>query len=63
MGQGVPSVGPGDEVKTEKRIQGQSRKLPTMLAKCAECGRVFDLLDEEQASEFYFGHDCEETDD
>lgn len=29
-------------------------------AKCQECGRVFDLLDEEQASEFYYGHDCEE---
>ena len=30
-------------------------------AKCAECGRVFDLLDEEEASEFYYGHDCEEN--
>lgn len=29
-------------------------------AKCQECGRVFDLLDEEEASEFYYGHDCEE---
>jgi hypothetical protein len=28
-------------------------------AKCEECERVFDLLDEEQASEFYYGHDCE----
>lgn len=28
-------------------------------AKCEECKRVFDLLDEEQASEFYYGHDCE----
>ena len=28
-------------------------------AKCVECGRVFDLLDEEQADEFYYGHDCE----
>ena len=28
-------------------------------AKCVECGRVFDLLDEEQAGEFYYGHDCE----
>ena len=27
-------------------------------AKCEECERVFDLLDEEQASEFYYGHDC-----
>jgi hypothetical protein len=28
-------------------------------AKCPECGRVFDLMDEEQAGEFYYGHDCE----
>ena len=28
--------------------------------KCVECGRVFDLLDEEQANEFFYGHDCEE---
>jgi len=26
---------------------------------CVECGRVFDLLDEEDASEWYEGHDCE----
>jgi hypothetical protein len=32
-------------------------------AKCVECGRVFDLLDEEEASEYYYGHDCEESDD
>lgn len=29
-------------------------------ARCPECGRVFDLLDEEQAEEWYYGHDCEE---
>lgn len=28
-------------------------------ANCPECGRVFDLLDEGDAEEFYFGHDCE----
>jgi hypothetical protein len=28
--------------------------------RCRECGRVFDLFDEDQADEFYFGHDCEE---
>lgn len=27
--------------------------------KCVECQRVFDLTDEEQASEWYYGHDCE----
>jgi hypothetical protein len=28
-------------------------------AKCGECKRVFDLLNEDDASEFYYGHDCE----
>lgn len=33
-------------------------KIPTK-AKCPECGRVFDLLDEDDAGEFFYGHDCE----
>jgi NOL1/NOP2/fmu family ribosome biogenesis protein len=28
-------------------------------AKCPECERVFDLLDEDDANEWYYGHDCE----
>jgi hypothetical protein len=28
-------------------------------AKCPECGRVFDLTDEDDAGEFHYGHDCE----
>lgn len=28
-------------------------------AQCPECGRVFDLLDEDDAGEWYYGHDCE----
>jgi len=31
-----------------------------MKAECPDCGRIFDLLDEEEAAEFYYGHDCEE---
>jgi hypothetical protein len=31
-----------------------------MTAKCPECGRVFDLLDETDADEWFYGHDCEE---
>mgnify|MGYP000117109622 FL=1 len=30
-----------------------------MKAKCVECGRVFDLLDETDSAEWSFGHDCE----
>lgn len=26
---------------------------------CIECGRKFDMFDEEQASEWHAGHDCE----
>lgn len=28
-------------------------------AKCEECEREFDLLDEDDANEYYYGHDCE----
>ena len=31
-----------------------------MKATCPECGRVFDLLDETDAEEWAYGHDCEE---
>ena len=27
--------------------------------RCLECHRVFDLMDETDAQEFYYGHDCE----
>jgi len=28
-------------------------------AKCVECNRIFDLLNEEEAGEWAYGHDCE----
>lgn len=28
---------------------------------CVECGRVFDLLDDLDAAEWAYGHDCEEV--
>lgn len=30
-----------------------------MTKKCDECGRVFNMLDAEDASEWNYGHDCE----
>jgi hypothetical protein len=30
-----------------------------MNAKCDECGRVFDLFNEQDAEELAYGHDCE----
>lgn len=29
------------------------------MAKCKECGRTFDLWNDDEAGEWYFGHDCE----
>ena len=26
---------------------------------CAECGRKFDLMSEDDSSEWHYGHDCE----
>jgi hypothetical protein len=40
------------------REKGKEMQVSTK-AKCVECERVFDLMDEEQAGEFYYGHDCE----
>ena len=28
---------------------------------CAECGRTFDLTDEQDGEEYAAGHDCEEA--
>lgn len=28
-------------------------------AKCPECDREFDLLDEQESEEWNYGHDCE----
>lgn len=33
-------------------------EVPTK-ARCPECKRVFDLTDEAQAAEWFYGHDCE----
>lgn len=30
-----------------------------MKRRCVECGRVFDLTDENDADEWFAGHDCE----
>lgn len=35
-------------------MQGLAQKV-----KCQECGRVFDLMDETDAGEWFYGHDCE----
>jgi hypothetical protein len=32
--------------------------IQTMMT-CPECGREFDLMNEDDANEWYYGHDCE----
>ena len=39
----------GDRTATRLRVQ----------YKCSECERVFDLTDEDEADEWFYGHDCE----
>lgn len=29
------------------------------IGKCQECGREFHMLDEDEANEYWYGHDCE----
>lgn len=41
------------------RVLEEIRGGQEMKAKCTECARVFDLLDEDDAGEWYNGHDCE----
>lgn len=38
------------------------RLVRTNTAKCTECHRVFDLIDEDDAAEWFYGHDCEVQD-
>lgn len=35
------------------------KEVTALVATCEECGRVFDLLDEDDAAEYAYGHDCE----
>ena len=30
-----------------------------MKARCVECEKVFDLMNEDEAGKWYYGHDCE----
>lgn len=36
-----------------------ARMLRQRHARCPECGRTFDLLDDTDAGEWFYGHDCE----
>ena len=33
--------------------------MPSFKTKCVECERVFDLMNDADAKQFFYGHDCE----
>jgi hypothetical protein len=41
---------------TELYLGKSSARITT----CIECGREFDMRDEDDANEYWYGHDCEE---
>lgn len=43
----------------DMRERERAMKISTR-AKCVECDRIFDLLDEDDAGEWAYGHDCED---
>ena len=62
----VAAAGIACSIEKRKNIKNTKRenrhmetfKLQTR-ARCIECGRIFNLLNEEEAGEYYYGHDCE----
>jgi len=55
-----PFIGTDEAGKAYDRAILEERKRKARLTKtCAECSRVFDLTNEIDAEEFYYGHDCE----
>jgi hypothetical protein len=50
------------QVKKRKELDMSNQVLGPVIgtkATCIECNRVFNLLNEEDAGEYFFGHDCE----
>ena len=50
-----------DAETTEEKPGGLLDGGLALKVKCPECGREFDLLDETDAAEWAYGHDCEVT--
>lgn len=44
-----------ENIETEQKIKR------TLTIWCSECDRTFDLTNDEQAQEWYYGHDCGES--
>ena len=57
---GILRKNPKPGCETERVCYNRSMKKGNkMNVKCDECERIFDLTDEEQGNEWYYGHDCE----
>ena len=46
-------------MKAMNEIAGIKKADVKFLKLCEECGRVFDMLDEDESQEWFYGHDCE----
>jgi hypothetical protein len=49
----------GCEVDPVDQLNAAIESLCMPIARCVECGRVFNLLDDTDSAEYYYGHDCE----
>jgi hypothetical protein len=60
-GKGSQKGGAKDKQYQYRTNQRRQEMKITTTVICQECFRVFDLLDEKDAEEWSYGHDCEET--
>ena len=51
-----------DERGIAHEVRDDTRGGHSLTVTCQECRRIFDLLDENDANEWHYGHDCEEDD-
>ena len=57
-GKDINHINKGEYMKTKPNIKPM--RVPSKPT-CPDCERVFDMTNEEDANEYYYGHDCEEN--
>jgi hypothetical protein len=50
----------GMKITAKTVMEMYTGKSSPRIATCVECGRAFDMRDEDDANEYWYGHDCEE---
>ena len=55
---GTRRMDTGEALRVDVDRGGEMITIQTK-ARCVECARVFNLMDEDDAGEWYYGHDCE----